>query len=701
MPFSTTAKTNSVIVTTAGLANNANPFKTSLQLQTPKPTTASVTAGLAHAQQQLALAHASNNKADSTGTTATPYGYSESDPNEARYWMNRYGLGTHHYQHSQQKFAHPRKLLLQPTAKTSIIQQVVFGPAATADSSKHAPLAVVAGPRIHLYGTNAVSAFTRHLARHQGASQDNNNSLTTTTTTQVNADRHVQTGGHLALTADFRNDGRLLAVGTDNGQIRVCDVTMRATLCTFTTVGAQLPIRSVAWFRNGQHILSGGDDGVLRVWSLSSSSSSIGGGGTGGRKGSSNALLELVGHGDPIRAAILWQQPASTKTSATSNNEAIWNQLAFSGSYDHTIRVWNVQWNDDNNSTSDDKEKEDRCLAVLLHGAPVEALLTMASTDSRVPVWLISAGGNTIKVWNPLVGECVCTITTQHRKTITALLPLLRNSKETTVSQSQHDVAAAIPVWRIVTGSLDGCIRIHTWDSATGRLQHIHGIQIGDPITALAANGKGERLAIGTTTGTVLVRQQGPSKIQHKRKRLPQAGTYAFFTRGMNVTLDAVTASANNDFILGAGPAATKKRKLRKYDQCLKQFKYGDALDEALGTRNPQAVVAVLEELGKRQGLRIALSNRDEESLEPILSFLVRYLTRPRFTSVLIGVSHILMDVYMPVSGQSEMVDELFGKLQNQVLNECRTQKSLLGLLGQIDGAVANAEAPSGHWSLE
>lgn len=683
MPFSTTTKANSMIVTTAGLANNANVFKTSLQLQTPKPTTSSVTAGLAHAQQQLA--------STSSTTSSTTYGYSESDPNEARYWMNRYGLGTHIYNRPQQQFAHPRKLLLQPTVQTAIIQQLVFGPAATTATSKHAPLAVVAGPRIHLYGTNAVSPFTRHLARHGAGHQQDTN----LTTTQVPADRHVQTGGHLALAADFRNDGRLLAVGTDNGQVRVCDVTMRATLCTFATAGTHLPVRAVAWFRNGQHILSGGDDGVLRVWSLSSSSSSIGGSAGGGRKGSSNALLELVGHGDPIRAAILWQQPASAKVSTTWN----WNQLAFTGSYDHTIRVWNLQLNGDSNVTADDKG-QDRCLAVLLHGAPVEALLTMASTDSQVPVWLISAGGVAVKVWNPLTGECVCTITTQHTKTITALLPLLRTPKETTNSQPQN-VAATIPTWRIVTGSLDGCIRIHTWDSATGRLQHIHGIQVGDPITALAANEKGERLAIGTTAGTVLVRQQGPSKTQHKGKRPPPAGTYAFFTRGMNVTLDAVTASSSNDFVLGAGPAAAKKRKLRKYDQCLKQFKYGDALDEALGTRNPQVVVAVLEELGKRQGIRIALSHRDEESLEPILSFLVRYLTRPRFTSVLIGVSHILMDVYMPVSGQSEMVDELFGKLQTQVRNECRTQMSLLRLLGQIDDAVANAGAPSSYWFLE
>jgi len=153
--------------------------------------------------------------------------------------------------------------------------------------------------------------------------------------------------------------------------------------------------------------------------------------------------------------------------------------------------------------------------------------------------------------------------------------------------------------------------------------------------------------------------------------------------------MDDASAAASNDFVLGAGQQSNKKRKLRKYDQCLKQFRYGDALDEALDTRIPQVVVAVLEELGKRRGLTIALSNRDEESLEPILAFLVRYITRPRFTTVLIGVAHLIIDIYGNVAGQSETIDELFVKLRIQVSAECQAQKSLLMLMGQLDAVLA------------
>ena len=282
------------------------------------------------------------------------------------------------------------------------------------------------------------------------------------------------------------------------------------------------------------------------------------------------------------------------------------------------------------------------------------------------------------------------TVETQHRKTITTLLPVLRQPN-TAQDESSKTKTNTIPMWRIVTGSLDGCIRIHQWSSKTGSMEHIHGIKVGEgaPITTLAVNETGDRLAIGTAEGMVLVRQRGPSVTQQKRKQPPRAGTYSFFTRGTNVAMDDASAAASNDFVLGAGQQSNKKRKLRKYDQCLKQFRYGDALDEALDTRIPQVVVAVLEELGKRRGLTIALSNRDEESLEPILAFLVRYITRPRFTTVLIGVAHLIIDIYGNVAGQSETIDELFVKLRIQVSAECQAQKSLLMLMGQLDAVLA------------
>ena len=565
-------------------------FKPSLSLQTQTPNVTSVTLGLA-------------------GTK---------DPSEARYWAHHYNLGGDILP-AQKKYATPKSLSFQGPS-SFLVNQVLFGPPAFGASS---PLAVVSGPRVGLYGTASTSSLGRAL---RAAS-----AIVAANRADVVPDRQIGTGGHLALCADYRADGRLLAVGTETGQVRVADTTSRATLTTFAAqTNASLPIRTVAWLRSGKQVLACGDDAKVRLWSLDSTILD-----------KTQATKTFAGHGDAVRTCQLYE----------TNDQ----KMAITGSYDHTIRVWNLNEDDE----------ESACLGIMNHGAPVEALLLMKNDAGETP-WLLSAGGTEIKVWNFLSGKCHSTLSTMHSKTITSMVCMTR-----TVEQNQK-------AWRIITAALDGLLRIHTWSATKGQLKYIHGVKLSEPITSLAFNENYNRMAIGTTIGQVLLRQEGLDIQSHKRKRDPQAGTYAFFTRGQNVDAKA------EDYCV----VESKKRKLAAFDLALRQFRYGDALDEALATRQPQSVFAVLEELGRRRGLAIALSNRDEESLEPILSFTVRYITRPQFSSLLIGVSHILCDVYGNVTGQSEIIDELFGKLQNQIHEELTVQKSLLRVSGMLSALI-------------
>ena len=66
----------------------------------------------------------------------------------------------------------------------------------------------------------------------------------------------------------------------------------------------------------------------------------------------------------------------------------------------------------------------------------------------------------------------------------------------------------------------------------------------------------------------------------------------------------------------------------------------------------PATTFALIQELLYRDGLRSALAGRDDVLLEPILRFLLKYITDPRFgntvcdvASLIIGVSHFTASI--------------------------------------------------------
>ncbi|KAL9186901.1 hypothetical protein ACHAXT_010621 [Thalassiosira profunda] len=651
-------------------------------------------------------------------TTASLSPGVESHPALGRWYCREYGLG-------------PRKtvrLLARRSAPENRHAAVRFrtasgtAPVEELSFSSGGALAVAGGPRVGLFGgagrTPGTSDFLRALKAGSAAQQRRDaeeeeeevdlfggklkekKGKTEENLDDIDADRNINTGGLMAACAAHRSDGKLIAVGTEGGFVRICDANSRATLRTFNSSkhaggGDRKAIRSVAWLRDGKRVIAGGDDAVVRVWNVSGGMKD---GGLGSRDG---ADITLRGHGDKVtsvKVVSFRKDDQKSKKRARSDGDLVdsfassdWGQLVVSGSYDHTIRAWDID--------STTERGQDRCVSIMDHGDPIQALLVLPPVGSGVggssrskkaskldalPL-LVSAGGTTLKVWNPLNGSCLGTFPTKHAKTITSLclldIPLdaLEEGGDDTHQRKRH----------ILTAGLDGLLRIHSAsndDIASGTLPFIHGMQLANPISAVAISRDMSRLAIGTTTGIVAVHQRRrpaaaiAAAPEHKE---PRRGTQAYFMRGAHEK-----PHDPDDYLL----PHEKKRRLAEYDVLLRKFRYGDALDAALAKRQPQAVVAVIEELGKRRGLTLALSNRDEDSLDAILSFTTRFINQPEYTPHLVGVAHILCDIYGSLRGQSAAVDELFARLGERVAGECSVQKMLLRLLGQIDFVMAAGE---------
>jgi len=68
-----------------------------------------------------------------------------------------------------------------------------------------------------------------------------------------------------------------------------------------------------------------------------------------------------------------------------------------------------------------------------------------------------------------------------------------------------------------------------------------------------------------------------------------------------------------------------------------------DAVLDSSKTHNTAVVISMLEELINREGLRIALSGRDDVSLEPITKFIMKNIINPNYTELLVDVTNVIL----------------------------------------------------------
>lgn len=122
------------------------------------------------------------------------------------------------------------------------------------------------------------------------------------------------------------------------------------------------------------------DDGDIRLWDISMTEFS-------------KPIWEVNGaHSDRILAA---------STSAVSDN------LLISGSYDHTIKLWDVRGDSKNGP-----------LVTIDHGFPVETLLF--HSNNRI---VVSGGGNVVKFWDISSGiNKPVKVLNDHAKTVSIIL---------------------------------------------------------------------------------------------------------------------------------------------------------------------------------------------------------------------------------------------------------------------------------------
>ncbi|NWY56358.1 UTP15 protein, partial [Chionis minor] len=172
-----------------------------------------------------------------------------------------------------------------------------------------------------------------------------------------------------AYCATYRDDGNLLVAGSEEGSIRLFDLSGRAPLRQFD--GHTKAVHVVGFLSDKYRIFSGGDDYSSNLWDIPSATE----------------IVSYSEHTDYVRCG------CASKVNA---------DVFITGSYDHTVKLFDARMKSS--------------VMTIDHGQPVESVLLFPSGGL-----LVSAGGRYVKVWDVLKGGQLLVSLKNHHKTVTCL----------------------------------------------------------------------------------------------------------------------------------------------------------------------------------------------------------------------------------------------------------------------------------------
>ncbi|RPB04113.1 WD40 repeat-like protein [Choiromyces venosus 120613-1] len=439
-----------------------------------------------------------------------------------------------------------------------------------------------------------------------------------------------------AQSGSFRSDGKVLVAGDDNGLIQVFDIGSRAVIKTWDEHNGNTVNVTKFSPTNVTQVLSASDDKTVRLWDLTSLKSTH----------------TFIGNQDYVRAASF--VPGSPHS-------------VVSGGYDRTVRLW------DSRSVSDQWSMEFNV------PAPVDALLILPGGTT-----ILASNGPTVHVWDVIAAKRVAVLH-NHQKSITSLA----------LSTGPQNGGR-----RVLTGALDGHVKVY--DPTTWKV--VHGVKYPSPILAIGISPDEKHLVVGMSNGLLSVRTRSSGREKEKAKEKERvldmiaAGIDPITgTGGPKSKTSAQRRRTKGMDYKGEGADIvvqqnTQKKKERAWEQHLRRGNYDDALDFALMSNQPHITVfTMFGELRHRNALNAALANRDENTLKPILRWLIKYLPNPQYVSIIVEVSLSILDMYSHDLGKSPDFDKLMRRLHLRVKHEVENSKQSSLIVGMLNMLLAGS----------
>lgn len=425
--------------------------------------------------------------------------------------------------------------------------------------------------------------------------------------------------------ANFRHDGKLLVAGDATGLVSIYDSYNPRNL--LVSINASTYPTHVTKFHNNDPkiLLTASDDRITKLWDISNSY---------------EPLAKFIGSTDYIRTACF----------LPSNQN-----LILTGSYDGIIRIYDSRTLNNNQP-----------ITTLNHNEPIENILPISSTQ------LVSCGGPNFKVWD-LTNNKKLFERGNFNKTVTCL-----DYIENFNSPMKNALLAS---------SLDGHVKVF---DPLDNFKVKFGWKFSNAVLSCAIspnnNVNGNRhLIAGLSNGLLAIRTKlKDSTITTNNKKSIISTTSTPKSNNFQRMMKGSEYKGDQEHIIH-DDKLKQSRRLKNFEKKINQFNWYDALDCAfVPGMAKELTLTVLEELRKRDKIRVALHNRDETTLEPLLNWCLKGIENVKSAPVVIDWLAVVLELYGNYLENSPVLREMIVTLKDKVSVEIVKAKEAKRIEGML-----------------
>lgn len=322
--------------------------------------------------------------------------------------------------------------------------------------------------------------------------------------------------------------------------------------------------------------------------------------------------------------------------------------LIATGSYDGLVRLY------------DTRQESKTPVFSLNHEQPVENIISVSPTQ------LVSCGDSNFKVWD-LTSNKKLYERGNFSKTVTCM---------DYVENFDSPMQSAL-----IASSLDGHVKVF---DPLDNYKVKFGWKFSSAILSCAvspSDAQGNKhLVVGMSSGLLAIRtkkKEKTNKSQNAMAKQAKSNNFQRMMRGSEYEGDQEHIIHNDKM--------RQQRRVRQFERYINQFKWSEALDSAfVPGMAKELTLTVLQELRKRGKIRVALYNRDESSLEPLLNWCLKGIEDVRSANIVADWIAAILELYGSILDSSPVLKDMIINLRAKVREEVYKAKEAQKIEGML-----------------